>query len=208
MLITRSLSFAYDQEHALRFPDISIQSGGDLLILGSSGIGKTTLLYLLAGLLTPNSGEVELFGTVLNELSTKELDKFRGRHIGLVFQCPYFIRSLSLQENLTLIQYLAGQPQDRSMARQILSRLNIEDKRHKRPYSLSQGEQQRASIAMAVLNNPKLILADEPTSSLDDKNCFSVISLLKDQAAATNAQLVVISHDSRLKSHFKNYIAL
>ncbi|MEM1407060.1 MAG: ATP-binding cassette domain-containing protein [Bacteroidota bacterium] len=208
MLITRSLTFAYDQENAFHFPDISLDPGGDLLILGPSGIGKTTLLHLLAGLLSPNSGHIELLGTVLNKLPTKKLDRFRGRHIGLVFQRPHFIQSLSLQENLALVQYLTGEKQDQKRVRKILSSLDIEDKRNKRPYSLSQGEQQRAAIAMAVLNNPQLILADEPTASLDDKNCLSVVSLLKDQAAATNAQLVIITHDKRLKPHFKNCVTL
>ncbi|MEM9857474.1 MAG: ATP-binding cassette domain-containing protein [Bacteroidota bacterium] len=208
MLSTQSLIFAYDQENTFSFPDISLEDGEDLLILGPSGIGKTTLLHLLAGLLLPDTGQVELMGTVLHKLPTRQLDKFRGAHIGLVFQRPHFIRSLSLQENLALVQYLAGKKQDRNRGREILRSLDIEDKRHKRPHSLSQGEQQRATIAMAVLNNPQLILADEPTASLDDENCKNVVTLLKDQAKATGAQLVIITHDKRLKAHFKNCITL
>ena len=208
MLVTRSLTFTYDQKNAFLFPDISLKPGDDLLILGPSGIGKTTLLHLMAGLLSPQSGHVELLGTILHTLPVKQLDRFRGRHIGLVFQRPHFIRSLSLQENLALVQYLAGKKQDKKRITKILSSLDIEDKRYKRPYALSQGEQQRAAIAMAALNNPQLILADEPTASLDDKNCLGVVSLLKDQAAATKAQLVIITHDHRLKPHFQNHIEL
>ena len=208
MLITRSLTFAYDRGNTFQFPDISLEPGSDLLILGPSGSGKTTLLHLLAGLLFPNSGHIELLGTVLNKLPIKKLDKFRGSHIGLVFQRPHFIHSLSLLENLALVQYLAGEKHDQKRARKILSSLNIEDKRYKRPYSLSQGEQQRAAIAMAVLNNPQLILADEPTASLDDKNCLGVVSLLKDQATANKSQLVIITHDKRLTPHIQICIAL
>ena len=208
MLITRSLTFAHNEENTFVFPNISLAPGEDLLILGPSGIGKTTLLHVLAGLLAPKSGHVELLGIMLNKLPVKQLDKFRGRHIGLVFQRPHFIRSLSLQENMALLQHLAGKKQDQLRIKQVLSSLNIADKRHKRPYSLSQGEQQRGAIAMAVLNNPQLILADEPTSSLDDTNCLNVVSLLKDQAAATNSQLLIITHDNRLKPQFQNCITL
>ncbi|MEM6525247.1 MAG: ATP-binding cassette domain-containing protein [Bacteroidota bacterium] len=208
MLNTRSLTFAYDHENTFSFPDISLEQGEDLLILGPSGIGKTTLLHLLAGLLFPKSGHVELMGTVLHDLPTKQLDQFRGTHIGLVFQRPHFVRSLSLQENLALVQYLAGKKQDQKRLKEVLRSLDIESKQSKRPYSLSQGEQQRATIAMAVLNDPQLILADEPTASLDNDNCENVVTLLKDQAASTGAQLVIITHDRRLKVHFKNHIEL
>ncbi|MCG8385844.1 MAG: ATP-binding cassette domain-containing protein [Cytophagales bacterium] len=208
MLITRSLTFSYDHRATFQFPDISLEAGTDLLILGKSGIGKTTLLHLMAGLLSPGTGHVELMGTELQTLSPAKLDRFRGRHIGLVFQRPHFIRSLSLQENLALVQYLAGKRQDKARSQQVLESLDIAHKRYDRPHLLSQGEQQRATIAMAVLNNPQLILADEPTSSLDDTNCLNVASLLKQQAATTGAQLVVITHDHRLKAHFQNSILL
>ncbi len=208
MLITRSLTFSYDHRATFQFPDISLEAGTDLLILGKSGIGKTTLLHLMAGLLSPGTGHVELMGTELQTLSPAKLDRFRGRHIGLVFQRPHFIRSLSLQENLALVQYLAGKRQDKARSQQVLESLDITHKRYDRPHLLSQGEQQRATIAMAVLNNPQLILADEPTSSLDDTNCLNVASLLKQQAATTGAQLVVITHDHRLKAHFQNSILL
>ena len=208
MLITRSLTFSYDHRATFQFPDISLEAGNDLLILGKSGIGKTTLLHLMAGLLSPGAGRVELMGTVLHTLSPAKLDRFRGRHIGLVFQRPHFIHSLSLQENLALVQYLAGKKQNKMWVGQVLESLDIDHKRYDRPHRLSQGEQQRAAIAMAVLNHPQLILADEPTSSLDDTNCLNVATLLKQQATTTGAQLVVITHDHRLKAHFQNSILL
>ncbi len=208
MFKTHSLSFAYYQGREFWFPDIQLKKGENLLILGESGIGKTTLLHLMAGLLKPNSGKIELMGTVLNELSLAKLDHFRGRHIGLIFQRPHIIQNLSLSENLALIQYLVGKPQNKNQIKAILDNLGIGHQLHKKPRQLSQGEQQRATIALALINRPQLILADEPTSSLDDKNCTKVANLLKEQASATNAQLIVISHDQRLKDQFQNTLTL
>ena len=208
MLETRSLSFAYHEETSFNFPDISLQAGENLLILGESGIGKTTLLHLMAGLLKPFSGTVKLFETSLFQLSLPKLDLFRGQHIGLVFQRPHFTKALTLHQNLNLVQYLSGRPQDHERIKQVTANLGIQSKLSRKPHQLSQGEQQRAAIAMAVANNPQLILADEPTSSLDEKNCMKVCDLLKEQASETNAMLVIITHDKRLQSHFHNQLSL
>ncbi len=208
MLKTRSVFFAYNEQTEFGFPDIELAPGKNLLVLGESGIGKTTLLHLLAGLLQPKSGSVELMGTMFHELSSARLDRFRGRHIGLVFQRPHFVQALSIQENLALVQYLAGKPQDKKRIREVLDGLGIGHKLREKPHHLSQGEQQRAAIALAVINNPQLILADEPTSSLDDKNSAKVAALLKEQASATGAQLVIITHDQRLKDQFQNTLLL
>ncbi len=208
MLKTRSLYFAYDKNNEFRFPNIDLEPGEDLLILGESGIGKTTLLHLISGLIYPISGSVELSGTVLSNLSPGKLDRFRGKHIGLVFQRSHFVSALTLQENLALVQFLAGNQSDTNRIRKVLKDLGIDHKRKDKPHHLSQGEQQRASIAMAIVNNPELILADEPTASLDDKNCARVANLLKEQASATDAQLIIITHDRRLKDLFKKSITL
>ncbi|NJN24897.1 MAG: ATP-binding cassette domain-containing protein [Cyclobacteriaceae bacterium] len=208
MVKVRALFFAYNKQTCFRFPDIDLEAGRNLLVLGESGIGKTTLLHLLAGLLWPKSGSVEVMGTVLHEMSLAKLDRFRGRHIGLVFQRPHFVLALSLAENLALVQYLAGKQQDKNRISEVLDSLGIRHKLHEKPYRLSQGEQQRAAIALAVVNNPRLILADEPTSSLDDKNCMKVAALLKEQASATGAQLIIITHDQRLKAQFQNTLIL
>jgi putative ABC transport system ATP-binding protein len=208
MVKTQSLHFAYSPQTSFHFPDIQLDKGENLLILGESGIGKTTLLHLLAGLLKPNSGYVELMGTSLQALSLAQLDQFRGQHIGLVFQRPHFIKTLSVQENLALVQYLAGKAPDQQRIREVLNSLGIGHKSSHKPYRLSQGEQQRAAIALAVVNRPQLILADEPTASLDDKNCARVAELLQEQAAGTGAQLIIITHDSRLKPYFNRTLAL
>ena len=207
MIKTKGLKFNYDNQVFFEFPDINLISGENLLIIGSSGIGKTTLLHLLAGLLKSESGSIELFGNEISLLSSHQLDRFRKNNIGIVFQRPHFVNSLTVKENLQLAQYIAKK-KDNNRIESILKNLNISDKANKKTNQLSQGEKQRASIALAIVNSPKLILADEPTSSLDDNNCTNVINLLQKQATEFGAQLVVITHDSRLKKHFKKSIEL
>lgn len=207
MIKTKDLKFNYDNQVFFKFQDINLKSSENLLIIGSSGIGKTTLLHLLAGLLESSSGSIKLFEKELSDLSSHQLDKFRKNNIGIVFQRPHFVNSLTVKENLQLAQYIANK-KDNNRIENILKNLNIFDKSDKKTNQLSQGEKQRASIALAIVNSPKLILADEPTSSLDDINCDNVIKLLKKQATDFGAQLIVITHDSRLKKHFKNSIEL
>jgi len=207
MIRTRCLKFDYDNKVFFKFPDINLKGNENLLIIGSSGIGKTTLLHLLAGLLSSKSGSIELYGKKISGLSSHKLDNFRRDNIGIIFQRPHFVNSLNVKENLQLAQYIANK-KDYGRIESILKSLNIFDKSNKKTNQLSQGEKQRASIALAIINSPKLILADEPTSSLDDDNCNNVIKLLKKQASEFGAQLIVITHDSRLKKHFKNSIEL
>ena len=207
MIKTESLKFSYDGKKYFDFPDINLDSGENLLIIGNSGIGKTTLLHLLAGILKPESGSINISGTDISKFSDTELDKFRGDNIGIVFQKPHFIYSLTINENLKLAQYLSRSKTSVD-AKKVLESLNIKDKYQQKPNQLSEGEKQRASIALALINSPSLILADEPTSSLDDFNCDNVIKLLKKQAKDHKAQLIVITHDARLKKHFKNNLNL
>jgi len=207
MIKTKGVEFNYDNQVFFKFQDINLKSSENLLIIGSSGIGKTTLLHLLAGLLESSSGSIKLFEKELSDLSSHQLDRFRKNNIGIVFQRPHFVNSLTVKENLQLAQYIANK-KDNNRIENILKNLNIFDKSDKKTNQLSQGEKQRASIALAIVNSPKLILADEPTSSLDDVNCDNVIKLLKKQATDFGAQLMVITHDSRLKKHFKNSIEL
>lgn len=208
MIQTKSLAFQYSPETSFEFPDIVLQEGEHLLILGKSGIGKTTLLHLLAGILRSKAGLITIDGQELSKLSTAQLDRFRGQHMGLVYQKPHFVQSLNLKENLFLVQHLADKGQDLNRVKEVLGQLDMLSQLNKSPRKLSQGQQQRASIAMAMVNKPSIILADEPTSSLDDENCKKVIQLLKDQSAEVGASLIVITHDARLKDQFQNSITL
>ena len=206
MLETKNLRFKYDNNLELNFPDIKT-SKENLLILGASGVGKTTFLHLLSGLLKPINGEINLLGTKISKLKKSEMDRFRGKNIGIVFQKPHFINSLTVKENLQLAQYISKKS-DKNRIQSLLESLGIEDKANKKTQNLSQGEKQRVSIALAIVNSPKLILADEPTSSLDDLNCDKVINILKNQASKYKAKLIIITHDYRLKKHFKNTLSL
>ena len=206
MIETKSLEFSYDNSFVFKFPNIKLKSNENLLVLGNSGIGKSTLLHNLAGILRPKSGSIKIFDQDISKLSELELDNFRGQNIGIIFQRSHFVNSLTVGENLELAQFLGRNK--KGNIKETLNNLKILDKINKKPKELSQGERQRASIALAIINSPKLILADEPTSSLDDTNCSNVIKILKEQALKYQAQLIVITHDSRLKKHFKKSISL
>ncbi len=208
MLRTKELTYQYKNGPKLTFPDISCGQGEHWLLLGQSGCGKTTLLHLLGGLLRPSSGSIQVGDTDIGALSASKLDHFRGRNIGIVFQKPHFVRSLSVEKNLSLARYLVNERPYRQGVDALLGSLNLEHKLKSMPHRLSQGEQQRVAIARAVINQPQLILADEPTSALDDDNCLEVIRLLEAQAKAQNAVLLIVTHDQRLKDHFPNQIGL
>lgn len=208
MLQTKNLKFSYKGEKMLQFPDIHCQKGEHWLLLGQSGSGKTTLLHLLGGLLSPNQGDISINNVDLKSLSTSNLDKFRGKNIGIIFQTSHFVKALTVQENLMLAQQLAGVAVSKTRIKQLLDRLNVGHKLHSKPHQLSQGEQQRVAIARALVNQPAIILADEPTSALDDQNCDEVIQLLEEQAAAVKATLIVVTHDNRLKEKFEHKILL
>ncbi|MBX7050979.1 MAG: ATP-binding cassette domain-containing protein [Flavobacteriales bacterium] len=208
MLQTTGLQFKYDQGPSFHFPDIRCGKGEHLLILGESGRGKTTLLHLLAGLLKPTSGEVNILGQNTSGLSDRNMDQFRGKNIGIIFQTAYFVESLKVIDNLILPNYLTGVKIDRTKAKNALGRLNLESKINNMPANLSIGEQQRVSIARAIINEPAVILADEPTSALDDKNAQEVIALLEEQAALYGSALIIVTHDKRLKDRFTKQISL
>jgi ABC-type lipoprotein export system ATPase subunit len=208
MLETRILQYSHEPKTTLHFPDIRCETGDHWLILGNSGSGKTTFLHLLAGLLRPKNGEVLIDNQSISTLSQAKLDAFRGQKIGIIFQQNHFVRALSVFENLSLAQNLAGLKTDRDRIFSLLKNLNLEEKNRRRPHELSQGEQQRVAIARALINQPSLILADEPTSALDDKNADEVLQLLENQAIASNSTLLIVTHDGRLKSHFAKKIVL
>lgn len=208
MLATNQLTFAYSPTKQFTFPDVQCANSEALLILGRSGTGKTTFLHLLALLLTPQSGSVIIDQTDLTRLSAAETAAFRAQHVGIIYQKPHFVSSLSVLDNLLMANYLANKPQDKSRAQALANQLGFGDHMHKKTHQLSLGEQQRVSIARAMMNQPGVILADEPTSSLDDENTDKVINLLREQSSQIGASLVVVTHDHRLKNAFQNRVEL
>ena len=208
MLAAKSIKYSYNSNNSFEFPDFCLESTEDLLIIGDSGVGKTTFLNILGGLLSPQSGSITLNGTNYSDLSNKDLDKFRGKNIGIIFQSPYFVNNLNLMDNLLFSLFLSQNQQDKNVVIELLNQVGLNDKIYSKPNDLSQGEKQRASIALALVKKPNLILADEPTSSLDDNNCDLVVSLLKEQSQLNKCKLIIITHDARLKKHFKNSIKL
>lgn len=208
MLETKGLEYAYHSARKFTFPDLTCHDGQSLLILGQSGTGKTTLLHLLALLLRPEKGSIRIGTEDVTALSPSLLARLRANQIGIVYQRAHFVNALSVEDNLLVSNYLAGKKPDKAKAAYLAEQLGFSTHLDKRTFQLSQGEQQRVSIARALMNAPSVILADEPTSSLDDINCEKVIRLLKEQSAQIGASLVVVTHDQRLKDTFEERVFL
>jgi len=208
MISTKNIRFSYSKEQEFIFPDLYCEAGNTLLITGDSGKGKTTYLHILAGFFKPSKGEVEIDKTNIVSLTEQATDKFRGKHIGVVFQKSHFIAALTVLENLEMASWLATGKKHTKRAKRLLEQLGIENQASKLPSQLSIGQQQRVSIARALINEPKVLLADEPTSSLDDKNAEKVIELLTSLSIEYKAALIIVTHDSRITKKFINKITL
>lgn len=202
MIKIEGLHFGYMNHKILSIPQLEVKDDEHLMILGNSGSGKTTMLHILGGLLAPNEGKVVIGQSDIYQLSSAQRDKYRGQNIGLIFQKPHLISALTVQDNLLLAQYLSGTAQDKGRVKEVLAELDISDKAQEKVKSLSQGQQQRVTIARALINRPRVILADEPTASLDDENAVRVIQMLKSNAARYSAALVIATHDQRVKEEF------
>ena len=208
MISVRGLAHRYGVVEALRLGEWNVAQGERWLVLGPSGCGKTTLLHIVAGLVRPSEGQVEVSGENLGRLDAPRLDRWRGTTVGIVLQALHLLKHLSVRDNLRLAQYLAQVPQDDARIADTLGALGVGQKAERRPSELSQGEQQRVAIARAVVNRPKLLLADEPTANLDDAAAAKVVELLSEQAARHGATLVVATHDARVKGKFRERLEL
>jgi len=208
LLAIRGLRHDYAGRTVLAIDAWDVPQGEACVVLGPSGSGKSTLLALIAGLLTPTAGTVTVAGREIAALAPAERDPFRARHVGLVLQTLHLIGVLSVDENLRVARELAGLPADVGTLDATLAALGIGALAGRRAAGLSVGEAQRVAIARALVNRPRLILADEPTAALDDESCEKAVRLLRDQAAACGATLVVATHDQRVKPHFARALAL
>lgn len=204
MITLSGITYSYPNTKSINFKDLAIKSDEHWLVLGNSGSGKTTLLNILTGLLKPSAGTVNINQQNLYQLTGNNLDEWRVKNLGIVFQKSYLIPSLTVSENLLVAQKFAKLKEDKKRILEVLEQLQIIDKLNHYPKQLSVGQLQRVSIARAVLNKPKYIIADEPTSSLDDENAEAVLNLFINQAAVNHAGLIIATHDKRVKDCFQN----
>ena len=204
LISLKNIQYQYPQGESLSFKDLGIDKGAHTLLLGNSGTGKTTFLHILTGLLKPSHGEVVILGKSIYQLNPKDLDHFRGMEIGIVFKNAQLIESLTVFENVQIAQGFAGNKTDYEEIENILNRLGLREQQNKYPRQLSRGQVQRVAIARALINKPALLVADEPTASLDDHHTEIVMDLLFDQAQQSNATLIVATHDQRIKHRFEH----
>lgn len=193
---------------ALDNVSFSVEKGEFLAIIGPSGSGKSTLLHIIGGVDTPTSGKVYIDGTDVYSLNQSQLAIFRRRHIGLIYQFYNLIPVLNVEENITLPLLLDNRKVDDKRLKELLATLRLEDRVNHLPNQLSGGQQQRTSIGRALINNPALVLADEPTGNLDSKNSEEIISLLKMYNQKYNQTLIIITHDERIALQANRIISI
>ncbi len=183
---------------ALNDVSFSVNKGEFVAVIGPSGSGKSTLLHIIGGVDIPTSGKVYIDGTDIYSLNRSQLAIFRRRQIGLIYQFYNLIPILNVEENITLPLLLDNRNEDKQRLDEILTTLGLKDRVNHLPNELSGGQQQRASIGRALINNPAIVLADEPTGNLDSKNSEEIISLLKLYNQKYNQTLIIITHDERI----------
>ncbi len=216
MIHLNNIIFSYpntNDKPVLKLHDWSVSAGEKVFIQGPSGCGKSTLLNILSGILLPNQGEISVLGERLDLMSSHKRDKFRADHIGYVFQQFNLIPYLDAIENVKLVQYFCSN-NSKSLAlddeiKSLLLKLHIADNDWNKPAKkLSIGQQQRIAIARAIINKPKLLIVDEPTSSLDYENRDQFMSLLMSLVLEHNITLIFVSHDMSLSENFSRVDAL
>lgn len=183
---------------ALDGVSLSVDAGEFVAVVGTSGSGKSTLLHMLGGLDTPTSGDIIVGGKRLSKKGEEQMAVFRRRHIGFVFQNYNLVPILNVYENIVLPVQLDGRRADKDFLEEIVRSLGLQDKLQSLPNNLSGGQQQRVSIARALLTKPEIILADEPTGSLDSRNGQEIIRLLKESNRAYHQTLILVTHDENI----------
>ena len=207
MLTVRSVVHRYGGQTVLCCPDFTLAAGEHCVLTGPSGSGKSTLLNIVAGILRPSEGEVALQGDSLYGEPARS-DRWRARRIGVVPQRLHLLGSLTARDNVRLAQYLAGDRVDEAAVDRLLAALGLATRSAAKPAQLSVGEQQRVAIARAIANRPQVLLADEPTSSLDDDNAQRAVDLLFEAAYLAGALLMVATHDRRVRGRFDRAVEL
>jgi putative ABC transport system ATP-binding protein len=208
--VTKNYRMAAEEVHALRETNWEVRTGDAVAIMGPSGCGKTTLLNLLGGVDRPTSGKIMIDGKDVAQMNERDLEQHRLHRVGFVFQFFNLVPSITAFENLELPMVMAGTPESecRARARNLLALVGLEAKGEKRPEELSGGEQQRVAVALALANDPALILADEPTGNLDSTNASAIASLLKSLATQYGKTVIMVSHDPKTVEGFPTVHAM
>jgi lipoprotein-releasing system ATP-binding protein len=194
----------------LRGVNLEVARGEFLALRGASGAGKSTLLHLIGGLDSPNAGEIFFNGQNLTKFSEGELTHFRNRRVGFVFQAYHLLPELDALENVCLPARVAriSAAQAETRGRELLGRVGLKDRADHKPSELSGGEQQRVAIARALINEPELLLADEPTGNLDSHTGGEIIELLKSLRVEKQMTLVIATHDAKIAAHAQRVVEL
>ncbi|WP_461828984.1 ABC transporter ATP-binding protein [Aquifex sp.] len=192
---------------ALRGIDLEVQNGEFVGVMGPSGSGKSTLLHIIGGLDKPTEGEVVLFGKDITRMDEDELAEFRKRRVAYIFQFYYLLEDFTVLENLLIVAEMVGIKDKERKAKEILEFLRLSHRLNHKPYQLSGGEQQRVAIGRALITEPKLILADEPTGNVDTEESFRIFDLFK-ELNRRGITFIVATHNENLKAYFGRIIRL
>lgn len=200
MLTAKGIYKSYGDLSILKGVDLSVQQGEIVAIVGASGAGKSTLLQILGTLDRPDRGEIYLHDQAVHRMSTSELNIFRNQEIGFVFQFHHLLPEFTALENICMPAFIAGKSKSETEARAIslLQRLNLEDRQDHPPAALSGGEQQRVAIARALINDPAIVLADEPSGNLDSANAQSLHELFFSLREEFNQTFIIVTHNEQL----------
>jgi ABC-type lipoprotein export system ATPase subunit len=201
-----NLSAASQIFPVLSIPQWWLPPARQIALSGPSGCGKTTFLHVLSGLLSPTSGTVKVCGHHLDKMKEADLDRFRALHIGYIFQSLNLLQGFTALENVLLGISFSGKKVNKEAAALLLERVGLADRMRHYPSQLSIGQQQRVAVARSLANRPELILADEPTGSLDPANSSAVVDLIREVCAEENCSLVLVSHERDIVSRFEEVI--
>jgi len=198
MIRTQGLQYHYPKGPTLSFPDVDVPQGTVLLLSGPSGCGKSTWLALVAALVAPSAGQITVADQALDALKNVAADAWRAGAIGFLPQRLHLSAALTVQQNLSVAQWASGHAENPAAIQTALAALGVAELAQRKPAQLSGGQAQRVALARAVLLKPKVILADEPTASLDDEAAADAVALLLSTAQAQGATLVIATHDARV----------